>query len=136
VCPNLLVLVHLPLLIQEVNVGDRISLCGARREEGRHGSGVSLPIRWVVGVVERSVEHGGPGATVEEIGHKNRIAFASNTLSEIDYHRTQARRIVPEQYSRMRPFLRVRMNEECIAGAIRRFDVDVGLDDRQPCTRR
>ena len=80
-------------------------------------------------IVERLVEHGSLGRPVEVIRQEHRISFGSDAFAEVAYHRAQAQRIRPNQHSRMRTFRRV--NEDRVAGAVRRFDINVGFDDRQ-----
>ena len=70
---------------------------------------------------------------VEEIGDKHGVSFGCDALAEIANHRTQARRIVPQQHSRMGAFRGV--NKDRIADAIGRFDFTVSVDDGQRSAR-
>src|ERR1051326_3098510 len=126
--PDLLPLVHLSLRVKECNVGDSVSLCRAGREEWRYHSAISLSVGWIL-IVERLVEHGSLGHAVKVIRQEHRISFGSDALAEAAYHRTQAQRIRPNQHSGMSTLRRV--NKDRVAGAVRRFDLNVGLDDRQ-----
>ena len=92
----------------------------------RHRARIVLSVGRIVGIIERRVEHGSPVRPVEEIGDEHRVSFGSDALSEITNHGTQARRIMPQQYSRMGTSRR--MNENRVANAVRRLDVGVHVD--------
>src|SRR5262245_23014800 len=126
--PDLLLLVHLPLRIQERNVGKRIPFRRPRREERFHHSEIFFSVGWIL-KIERVVEHGGPGHTVEVIRYEYRISFSRETLAEFAERRAQPERIGPNQRSGMRPGRWVKKGR--VADAIRRFDLNIGLDDRQ-----
>lgn len=119
--------VDFPSSIKEGDAGDGVSLGGAGREERRDHPAIRLSIGRVL-EVERLVEHGRPGRSVEMIQHEHRVSLTGEPPAEIAERRTEAERIGPDQDAGMGAGRR--MNEDRVAGAVGSPDLDVGLDDR------